>query len=56
MNKTCANCGKRGQIAEDETDAGIDELALDSLGLVCRNYYVCGECLEAAEDAKEMAS
>jgi len=48
--KTCAKCGKRGPVAEDETDAGWDEMAYDTRGLVARNGYVCGECLERAED------
>ena len=46
---TCNNCGKSGPVAEDETDAGPDEMACDSRGLVCPNLYVCGECLDAAE-------
>lgn len=48
----CAACGKSCPIAEDETDAGPDEAALDSLGLVERNQYVCGECLEQAADSE----
>jgi hypothetical protein len=48
--KTCAKCGKQGPVAEDETDAGWDEMACDTRGLVARNEYVCGECLERAED------
>lgn len=48
--KTCAKCGKAGQIADDETDPGHDELACDTLGVVEVNEYVCGECLDAAED------
>lgn len=51
MTKVCAKCGKRGAVADDQTDPGNDELALDSRGLVARNEYVCGECLEATEDA-----
>lgn len=47
----CKCCGKTAPIADDQTDPGMDELAVDSRGLVARNEYVCGECLEAAEDA-----
>jgi len=52
ITKECSNCGKRGMIAEDETDPGQDELALDARGVVSANEYVCGECLEAAEDGE----
>ena len=48
--KTCAECGKSGSVATDQTDPGSDEMAIDSRGLVKRNEYVCGECLDAAQD------
>lgn len=49
----CVNCGKRCRIAEDQTDPGWDEVAVDTRRLVCRHIpeYVCGQCLEEAEDA-----
>ena len=50
-NRICARCGKSGPVADDQTDPKGFELALDSLGLVARNEYACGECLEAAEEA-----
>ena len=50
--QTCAKCGNTGPVAGDQTDAGPDELALDSRGLVAANRYVCGACLEAAEDVQ----
>jgi hypothetical protein len=50
MTMTCVKCGKQGVAADDQTDPASDELALDSRGLVARNEYVCGQCLERAED------
>jgi hypothetical protein len=52
---TCAKCGKRGEMAVDQTDPGMDEMAIDSRGLVARNEHVCGECLERAEDGRGQA-
>lgn len=48
--RECASCGKRCLVAEDETDPGADEVALDARGLVAENEYVCGACLSDAED------
>lgn len=50
--KECAVCGKVGKVAEDQTDPAADELACDTLGVAAWNEWVCGECLEAAEDAE----
>lgn len=54
--RTCAKCGKACSVAQDQTDPASDELALDSRGLVARSEYVCGECLDAAEDAVALAT
>jgi hypothetical protein len=51
--RPCAACGKTGPVADDQTDPGQDELALDARGIVAPDQYVCGACLEAAEDARD---
>jgi hypothetical protein len=50
--KPCAGCGRRGLVADDQTDPSPSELVIDSRGLVARNEYICGACLEEAEDAQ----
>ncbi len=55
MTRTCYCCDKSAPVADDQTDAGPDELAIDSRGLCAANEYVCGECLDAAEDAARAA-
>lgn len=49
--KKCYQCHKVGRVADDETGPGQHEMAVDSRGLVAMYEYVCGECLEEAEDA-----
>lgn len=53
MTHKCAQCGKVGPLAEDQTDPAADELACDTRRLVAPNEYVCGECLEQAEDTAQ---
>ena len=56
MTTKCYRCGKAGPIAEDQTDAAADELACDTRGLVRWHEYVCGECLDAAEDERRQST
>lgn len=49
----CANCGNLYPVAADQTDAGPEEVAVDSRGLVARNEWVCGACLTDAEDRQQ---
>jgi hypothetical protein len=52
VNQTCHVCGKAGPVAEDQTEADTDELAVDTRLLTCTiPDWACGECLKAAEDA-----
>lgn len=56
--KTCYACGKVGNVARDQTAPPEDEMAVDARLLVCRYTpeWVCGECLDRAEDAAYAAS
>ena len=50
VRHACAACGKLCPVAEDETGPADDEVACDVRGLVVLGEYVCGECLNDAED------
>jgi hypothetical protein len=49
----CRKCGRYLREAEDQTDAGHNEVAVDTRGLVSANEWVCGRCLEGGESRKE---
>lgn len=47
----CSICHRDLPIAVDETAPTTDELTVDARGVVRPGAYVCGACLDAAEDA-----
>src|SRR5690606_29915898 len=47
----CSICRRDLPIAVDETDPTTDELTVDAAGVIRPGAYVCGACLDAAEDA-----
>ena len=53
--ETCTNCGKVGNLAEDQTDPRQDEITLDARGVLWRDQLICGECMDAAEDSQALA-
>lgn len=48
----CHACGAVYPEAEDQTDPTDRETAIDSIGYVARNQWVCGGCLDEAEQAR----
>ena len=42
-------------MAEDQTDPRRDEITLDARGVLRRDQYLCGECMDAAEDSQRLA-
>lgn len=52
----CSICRRHLPLAIDETDPTADELAVDARGVVRPGAYVCGACLDAAEDELAEAS
>lgn len=46
----CSICHRHLPIAVDETAPTADELTVDARGVVRPGAYVCGACLDAAED------
>lgn len=51
----CSICHRHLPIAVDETAPTSDELTVDVAGVIRPGAYVCGACLDAAEDALEEA-
>lgn len=47
----CSICHRHLPIAVDETAPTADELTVDVAGVIRPGAYVCGACLDAAEDA-----
>lgn len=47
----CSICHRHLPLAVDETAPTADELTVDARGVVRPGAYVCGACLDAAEDA-----
>ena len=46
----CSVCHRHLSVAIDETDPTADELTVDARGVIRLGAYVCGACLDAAED------
>jgi len=51
----CSICHRDLPIAVDETDPTTDELTVDARGVIRPGAYVCGACLDAAEDERVFA-